>query len=170
LPLHLHTEFSGVPEKIQSEWIREGLEILRGHGLNPTIFVAPRHGFDHATLRALRNEGIQMLSDGFARVPFIRGGVTWIPQQVWRPVKKKKGLWTICVHSNFANAGQVTQLHAFLSEHAAQFTSVERVLTELSPARLSLNERCHETLALWRTRAAQAKRRWKLNPRFRARG
>jgi predicted deacetylase len=170
LPLHLHSEFSGVPEEIQSEWISEGLEILRGHGLNPTIFVAPRHGFDHATLRALRNEGIQMLSDGFARVPLIRGGVTWIPQQLWRPVKKKKGLWTICVHSNFANAAQVAQLHAFLTAHAAQFTSLERVLAELSPDRLSLNERFHETLALWRTRAAKVRRLWKLNPLFRGRG
>ncbi|MFY9854676.1 MAG: DUF2334 domain-containing protein, partial [Terracidiphilus sp.] len=25
LPLHRHTEFSGVPEEIQSDWIREGL-------------------------------------------------------------------------------------------------------------------------------------------------
>ncbi|MGA2831903.1 MAG: DUF2334 domain-containing protein [Terracidiphilus sp.] len=169
LPLHLHTEFSGVPEEIQSEWIREGLKILRGHGLNPKIFVAPRHGFDHATLRALRGEGIQMLSDGFARVPFVRGGVAWIPQQLWRPVEKNKGLWTICLHSNFANAAQVAQLRDFLSEHGTQFTSVERVMAELSPAELSLNEKCRENLALWRTRAAKAKRRWKLNPRFRAR-
>jgi predicted deacetylase len=169
LPLHLHTEFSGVPEETQQRWIREGLEILRGHGLNPKIFVAPRHGFDHATLRALRDEGIEVLSDGFARVPFIRGGVAWIPQQLWRPVEKNKGLWTICVHSNFANEAQVAQLHAFLIEHAAQFTSVERVLAELSPAELVLNERCRETLALWRIRAAQAGRRWKLNPRFRGR-
>ncbi len=170
LPLHLHTEFSGVPEETQQLWLREGLEILRGHGLNPKIFVAPRHGFDHATLRALRNEGIEMLCDGFARVPFIRGGITWIPQQLWRPVKKDKGLWTICVHSNFANAAQVVQLHAFLNEHGTQFTSVERVLAELSPSELNLNERCHETLALWRTRAAQAKRRWKFTPHFHGRG
>jgi len=170
LPLHHHTEFSGVPEEVQREWIREGLGILRGHGLNPKIFVAPRHGFDNATLRALGNEGIQAISDGFARVPFVRSGITWIPQQLWRPVEKSKGLWTICVHSNFANAGEVARLHAFLSEHAAQFTSVERVLAELSPARLSLNERRHETLALWRTRTAQATRRWKLRPRFRGRG
>ncbi|MGA3012063.1 MAG: DUF2334 domain-containing protein [Terracidiphilus sp.] len=169
LPLHLHSEFSGVPEETQQRWIREGLEILRSHGLNPKVFVAPRHGFDHATLRALRNEGIEMLSDGFARVPFIRGGVTWIPQQLWRPVKKNKGLWTICVHSNFASAVQVEQLHDFLREHGPQFISVERVLAELSPAELGLNEHCRETLALWRTRAAQVKRRWTPRAHFRAR-
>ena len=170
LPLHDHTEFSGVPEEVQRKWIRKGLEILRGHGLNPTIFVAPRHGFDNATLRALGNEGIQAISDGFARVPFKRGGITWIPQQLWRSVEKTKGLWTICVHSNFSNADQVAHLHAFLGEHAAQFTSLTRVLAELSPARLSLNELCHETLALRRTRTAQAVRRWKLHAGFRGRG
>jgi predicted deacetylase len=170
LPLHVYTEFSGVPEEIQSEWIREGLEILRGQGLNPTMFVAPRHGFDHATLRALRNEGIEILSDGFARVPFIRGGVTWIPQQLWRPVEKSKGLWTICVHSNTATAAQVAQLYDFLSEHAAQFTSVGRVVSELSPGRLSLTERFHEAFALSRTRAGKVRRLWKLISRFRGRG
>jgi predicted deacetylase len=170
LPLHVYTEFSGVPEETQQQWLREGLAILRGHGLNPTIFVAPRHGFDYATLRALGKEGIQMLSDGFARVPFIRGGIAWIPQQLWRPVEKSKGLWTICVHSNTATAAQVADLRAFLSEHAAQFTSVERVLAELSPGGLSLIERFHETLALWRTRAGKVRRLWKLISRFRGRG
>jgi predicted deacetylase len=170
LPLHAYTEFSGVPEETQSEWIREGLEILRGQGLNPTIFVAPRHGFDHATLRVLQREGIEMLSDGFARVPFTRGGVTWIPQQLWRPVEKSKGLWTICVHSNSANAAQIAQLHEFLRDHAAQFTSVERVVAELSPGGLSLIERFHETFALWRTRAGKVRRLWKLISRFRRQG
>ncbi len=149
LPLHDHTEFSGVPEEVQSEWIREGLKILRSHGLNPRIFVAPRHGFDNATLRALGNEGIQALSDGFARVPFMRDGITWIPQQLWRPVEKNKGLWTICVHSNSANAGQVAHLHAFLSEHAAQFTSLERVLAELSPCRTEPERTMPSKLLRW---------------------
>jgi len=169
VPLHNHSEFAGVDEETQRQWIHSGLKILRGHGLNPRIWVAPRHGFDASTLRALSHEGIKLLSDGFARLPFTRGGLTWIPQQLWRPVEKNKGLWTICLHSNFANAAQVAQLRDFLSEHGTQFTSVERVMAELSPAELSLNEKCRENLALWRTRAAKAKRRWKLNPRFRAR-
>jgi hypothetical protein len=165
LPLHRHAEFAGVPEETQRRWIREGLGILRGQGLNPTVFVAPRHGFDHATLRALRKEGIQLLSDGFARVPFTRGGLTWIPQQLWGPVMKKKGLWTICVHSNFTHSAQVAQLHAFLRQHSAQFTSVDRVLAELHPAKLSLTERLYEAWALWRVQASRARKRRKLRSR-----
>jgi len=43
VPLHRHSEFSGVPEETQRAWIHAGLEILRGHGLNPRVFVAPCH-------------------------------------------------------------------------------------------------------------------------------
>jgi predicted deacetylase len=162
LPLHHHTEFAGVPEVTQQRWIRTGRGILRGQGLNPTIFVAPRHGFDHTTLRALRREGIPLLSDGFARVPFERGGITWIPQQLWRPVKKSSGLWTICIHSNFTRAAQVDELRAFIRTHAAQFTSLDRVLAEYPPAGLGPIERLYEAWALWRAQVRRARRRRKL--------
>jgi predicted deacetylase len=165
LPLHSRTEFAGVPEQTQRQWIREGLGILRSQGLHPTIWVAPNHVFDRATLRALLKEGIALLSDGFARVPFTRGGLTWIPQQLWEPVEKSQGLWTICLHSNFTHATQVAQLRAFLHENAAQFTSVERVLSDLQPARLSVFEGIYENLALWRIRASRTRKKWKMRLR-----
>jgi len=159
LALHRRSEFAGVAENVQRQWIRAGLGILRDHGLNPTLWVAPRHGFDGSTLRVLREQGIHALSDGFARVPFKRGGLTWIPQQLWEPVDKQKGLWTICIHPNSAGSLLVAQLQLFLRHHAAQFTSVERVLDELCPGELSLGERLYEKLALWRAQASHARKR-----------
>jgi predicted deacetylase len=159
VPLHRHSEFAGVPAETQREWIDAGLEILRGQGLNPRVWVAPRHGFDANTLAALCSEGIEVLSDGLARGPVKRGGVTWIPQQLWAPVEKSEGLWTICVHTNTARALLVDQLSEFLGRHATQFTSVDRVLTELKPARLSLGERIYESVAMWRVRASRSSKR-----------
>jgi hypothetical protein len=160
LPLHERTEFAGVPEHTQRQWIHEGLGLLRGKGLDPKIWVAPRHGFDRTTLRALRAEGIKVLSDGLARIPFRRGGVTWIPQQLWEPVEKSKGLWTICIHSNSTRSFQVDELREFLRRHAAQFTSVERVLAEFKASRLSTGERLYESLALFGARTSRARKRW----------
>ena len=157
--LHRFTEFAGVPRETQRQWIEAGASILRDKGLDPRVWVAPRHGFDRNTLWALRSEGIGVLSDGFARVPFTRGGITWLPQQLWSPVEKPSGLWTICVHSNTASSSLLDQLRAFLLQHAAQFTSVDRVVAELKPARLRTAERVYEILALWRVRSARAKRR-----------
>lgn len=150
LPLQPMSEFAGVTADRQREWIRAGLKILRSEGLMPRVWVAPRHGFDGGTLHVLRQEGIAALSDGFARGPVFRNGVIWVPQQLWEPEEKTRGLWTICIHSNTASQSLVAHLEAFLARHHRQFTSLDRVLTELSPARLSLLEQLREKIALQR--------------------
>jgi predicted deacetylase len=153
VPLHRETEFAGVGEETQRTWIREGLAILRRHGLHPTIWVAPRHGFDRATLRVLRSEGIGIVSDGFARRPFVREGLTWIPQQLWAPQAKQSGLWTICLHANTPPDSFAGQLRRFVRDHAQQFTSVERVVAELDPAPLTVPERMQARATLLRIRS-----------------
>ena len=153
VPLHRWTEFAGVDEEKQRRWIRAGLEILRARGLNPSIWVAPRHGFDRATLRVLREEGISLLSDGFALRPFLRNGMTWIPQQLWAPESKPHGLWTICLHANTAPDSEVERLREFLSGHASQFTTVERVLAEFKPDPLDPWERLRGEMAMLRIRS-----------------
>jgi peptidoglycan/xylan/chitin deacetylase (PgdA/CDA1 family) len=161
LKLHLETEFAGVDESQQRQWIRAGLDILRGNGLNPRLFVAPRHGFDRTTLRALASEGLGILSDGFARRPFMRYDVFWIPQQLWEPVRKKTGLWTICIHTNTATPSVESKLERFLAKHAHQFTTFGRVIADNQPTQLRWNERVVETLANLRVRISAERSRRK---------
>ncbi|MGA7242421.1 MAG: DUF2334 domain-containing protein [Terracidiphilus sp.] len=163
LGLHKETEFAGAEESLQREWIRCGLAILRGHGLNPRLFVAPRHGFDNATLRALACEGLGILSDGFARRPFMRSEVLWIPQQLWEPVPKETGLWTICVHPNTASATHEVKLQEFLAKSAHQFTSFADVVADTSLSRLLWNERVEEALTNLRVRVSRARSRTALS-------
>jgi predicted deacetylase len=156
LDLHRTSEFAGVPAGTQRAWIGEGVRILRGHGLHPNIWVAPRHGFDEHTIQALRSEGIALLSDGFARVPFVRCGITWIPQQLWGPVEKDRGLWTICVHPNTASGAEIVALRGFVAAHATQFTSVDRVLASFQPDPLTLAERIQTVCALRRLKLSHS--------------
>jgi len=158
--LHRISEFAGVPAETQRARIGEGIRILRGHGLDPNIWVAPRHGFDRNTLSALREEGILHLSDGFARVPFLQSGLTWIPQQLWAPVEKDRGLWTVCVHPNTACDAEIAALRGFLAVHAAQFTSLDRVIFRFEPAALTIVERIQAVCALRRFKISRAGRRW----------
>jgi predicted deacetylase len=157
--LHCVSEFAGVPAATQRSWIGEGIRILRGHGLDPNVWIAPRHGFDRNTLAALREEGILFLSDGFARVPFLQGGLTWIPQQLWAPVEKKRGLWTVCVHPNTARDAEIAALRGFLDVHAAQFTSLDRVIFRFDPATLTVAARIQAVCALRRLKISHAGRR-----------
>jgi predicted deacetylase len=152
LKLHEETEFAGVEESMQRQWIRTGLKLLRGYGLSPRLFVAPRHGFDRCTLRALSREGLGVLSDGFARRPFVRNDIMWIPQQLWEPVVKKAGLWTICMHTNTAAPALEDKLEKFLHENANRITSFDRVMANAQPGGLYWNERLNESLATLRAR------------------
>lgn len=164
LGLHHTSEFAGIPAEVQNAWIREGLTILRGHGLSPRIFVAPRHGFDAHTLQALLSEGIALLSDGFASRPYLGHGVAWIPQQLWAPLEKPSGVWTICIHPNTARGEEIVKLRAFLGEHTVQFTSVDRVLAEYPPAALTLGERICAEINLFRIKVSWAMRRTARSP------
>jgi len=82
-------------------------------------------------------------------------------------VEKSSGLWTICIHSNFTHARQVDELRAFIRDHAAQFTSVDRVLADYLPAQLGLTEQLYEAWALWRAQVRQARRRRKVRQQLR---
>lgn len=156
LGLHTVTEFAGIPEHTQAEWIRSGLEVLRRNGLSPRVFVAPRHGFDSATLRALISANLPFLSDGFASRLFTRGGVVWIPQQLWEPVEKSRGLWTICLHTNTASSQVQESLRYFLHRFADRFTTFDEVAAVATPARFSWNERMCEAVAQYRLRLRSA--------------
>jgi predicted deacetylase len=159
LGLHAMSEFAGIDLETQRQWIRAGIGILRENALEPRLWVGPRHGFDRNTLQALREEGLNYISDGFARVPYRRYGATWIPQQLWAPVAKPKGLWTICIHPQFARESDLERLRLFLKGCWPQFTSFERVLREFEGTALPFSERIYEGVALWRAQRRARRRR-----------
>lgn len=154
--LHGQSEFAGVAYAAQREWIRAGLRILRSHWLEPRVWVAPRHGFDGATCRALRANGIEIISDGWAQRPFRRRGLTWLPQQLWGPVAKSAGLWTICMHPNTAREQDVEALRSFLDRHASQFTGVNQVLRDWVPEERTFQDHCFQ----WRIAATRRAKLW----------
>ena len=159
LGLHTRSEFAGVGLETQRQWIDTGFRILRERGLHPRMWIAPRHGFDLNTMRALRDTGVRYMSDGFARVPHRRHGITWIPQQLWRPVLKDTGLWTICIHPYAAGGSDALRLEQFLELHAHAFTSFDRVVNEFLCAPLGWWERAYERIALLRTQRRHRRRR-----------
>ncbi len=158
MPMHRETEFAGVAAETQQEWIRIGLKMLRGRRLRPRLFIAPRHGFDANTLLSLKTEGIGYLSDGLAQVPVMRGGVVWIPQQIWEPVEMPAGLWTICLHSNTASDEGVAMLRRFLTRNRERVTSFDRVIAEYPVDSLGLHGRLREEAALMRLRMTRWRR------------
>jgi len=99
--INQRSEFAGLSYDEQLYKLRCSMEIFQRERLNPGVWVAPAHSFDHGTLQALREVGIRIVSDGFALSPYSDAqGMVWVPQQLWRFRQFPAGVWTVCTHVN----------------------------------------------------------------------
>lgn len=129
VPWWRQSEFAGHPPEVQRHRLREGQRALQGQGLDPTVWVAPSHSFDAATLDAVRDLGIRIVSDGVSPRPFVdERGLTWIPAPPWRPALPG-GTWTRCVHPNQLRSAE--ELERFCRAHRTRLLGSGFRLSEL---------------------------------------
>jgi len=123
--INKRSEFAGRPFDDQLKRIREGLAIFAGHGLRADAWVAPAHSFDAATVAALSQCGLRVISDGLFVNPHVDDlGMTWIPQQMWRFRSLPTGVWTVCLHHNRWTETDVTRFRRDLRNYRTRFTDV----------------------------------------------
>lgn len=126
-PMWSKSEFAGLSIEEQKEKIKNGVAIMREHGINPKFFFAPSHTFDENTLTALREESdIRVISDTIALKPYRHGDFIFMPQFGGHCCEMKmKGLFTFCFHPNTMNDSAFEQTEMFLKKHYAEFTSFD---------------------------------------------
>lgn len=119
------TEFAGLPYDEQLRKISSGKKIIgEKTGQIPTWFMAPSHSLDSNTCKALKASSFTHITDGIALYPFNKYGLTWVPQQLWRPKSMPFGTWTICLHPNTMSDKEIDTLIAFIKSHAKQFQNI----------------------------------------------
>ncbi len=102
-PIGNKSEFAGLSFRRQDEMIREGKEILFNHGIVTDIFMAPSHSFDKNTIRALKNNGFYVITDGFGTTPFRSLDMVFYPISVVRSKSlsdASDGIVTFVYHAN----------------------------------------------------------------------
>jgi hypothetical protein len=115
VPYYKRSEFAGLSLEQQKEKIRAAWRIFLSQGIEPQIWVAPAHSFDRLTLVALREEtSIRVVSDGIAWDTFYAYGFHWIPQQLWKLVSRRSGLWTVCLHPNQIDGQAAEELRSHI--------------------------------------------------------
>ena len=102
-PIGNKSEFAGLSFEKQDAMIREGRRIFKNNGLSTDIFMAPSHSFDYSTIKALKKNGFDKITDGFGNAPYEKGGITYYPISVSRSKTlkdKSEGLVTFVYHTN----------------------------------------------------------------------
>lgn len=126
LKINKKSEFAGLTYEEQLEKIKAGKEISESN-LNTNIkwWMAPAHSFDENTCKALKKLGFEYITDGIALFPFEKYSLTWIPQQIWSPVKKMFGDWTICIHPNTINDEYLHNMEKFIVQNNEFCTNID---------------------------------------------
>jgi predicted deacetylase len=116
-PYYNTSEFAGLKKNIQCNLIKKSYKKFLKQGIRPKVWVAPRHTFDANTLKALEEETpIRIISDGIAFQPYNFKNFIFVPQQLWWPIKKKFGIWTICLHPNTMSNTKIDELKKIFSK------------------------------------------------------
>ena len=96
-------------------------------GVKIEWWMAPSHSFDENTCKALKSLNFKYITDGIALFPFDKFGLTWVPQQLWKPRKKMFGTWTICIHPNSINENFIKDLESFVKNNSGNFLNIDFV-------------------------------------------
>ena len=118
LRINKYSEFAGLPYDEQSKKIKNGLEILKKQNIHCTTFMAPAHSFDKNTLKALKENGISKLTDGYGLYPAKINGLLHVPQLTAMPKKMLFGVYTFCLHPSNMNKAQIVATEKFIKENS----------------------------------------------------
>ncbi|BDU71779.1 DUF2334 domain-containing protein [Mesoterricola silvestris] len=137
-----HSEFAGLPYDTQLDMLRSALAIFQANGVRADGFVAPSHSFDLNTLKALREVGIKVISDGLWPWPHRDPeGMFWVPQQLWRFSPRPAGVWTVCLHHNKWSDKTLKHFRSELARYASRLTDVPTVMADHAGRPLTLVDR-----------------------------
>lgn len=134
--LNARSEFSGLPIAEQRQKINSALQVFAANGVEPSVWIAPAHSFDDATLSALYDAGIRAISDGFFMSPVRWKDMTWVPQQLWRYRPMPMGIWTICYHPNSFLSANIQSLRSLLISLRDQLMTFDEAANIARPIRM----------------------------------
>ena len=112
LGINPFSEFAGLPYEVQLEKLQTGRRILEENGIRTDIFMAPGHTYDRNTLKALKECGFRIITDGLSSKPYLEDGILCIPCRL-RGFKTPKGINTVCLHTNLMDEQDMEELDAF---------------------------------------------------------
>ena len=126
--INAYSEFAGLPYAEQHAKLKRALTIFERYGVRADAWVAPAHAFDMSTVNALKDLGVDVISDGFFARAVKRLGALWVPQQIWQFRPMPFGLWTVCYHHNHFSELEIRRFESDVESFASQIVSLDDVI------------------------------------------
>lgn len=147
LGINPFSEFAGLDFEIQKQKLQAGKQILEDNGIVTDIFMAPGHTYDKNTLKALRECGFKVVTDGLYYKPYYEDGLLFVPCRL-RGFKRPEGVDTVCLHTNLMDEQDVKELDAFCKENRDVIIDFEPQRYEMSAGQRTFAVRLTERTVL----------------------
>lgn len=123
LKINNRSEFAGLSKDEQNEKIMKGIQIFNDNRIKIDAFMAPAHSFDNITIECLKENDINVITDGYSFYPYYKNDVLLVPQLFSRPRRMPFGIYTWCLHTNSMSEKGIDELEMFIKENKEDIIS-----------------------------------------------
>lgn len=117
LRINNRSEFAGLSKEKQNKKIKKGIQVFEDKKIRIDAFMAPAHSFDKITIECLKENGINVITDGYGLYPYYEEDVLFVPQLFSRPRKMPFGIYTWCLHTNSMSDKVIDELEIFIKDN-----------------------------------------------------
>ncbi len=122
------SEFYGHPLEIQIEKISKGLKIFRSEGIKVRSFFAPNHTYDLNTFKALKENNLTKIIDGYGFFPYEEFGIHFIPQLFYKEIMLPFGIQSTQVHLNYMDENNFAKFKNFIIKNKKNIINFDDAL------------------------------------------
>ena len=125
------SEFYGHSLEKQINKISKALEIFNNEGVKVKSFFAPNHTYDLNTFKALKENNLTNVIDGYGFFPYNEFEVNFIPQLFYKEIMLPFGIQSTQVHLNYMNENDFSKFEKFIIKNKSRVLEFKEVLNTL---------------------------------------
>ena len=131
------SEFYGHPLEIQIEKISKGLKIFHSEGIKVRSFFAPNHTYDLNTFKALKENNLTKIIDGYGFFPYEEHGIQFIPQLFYKEIMLPFGIQSTQVHLNYMDENNFEKFKNFIIKNKKNIINFDEALNASNNGKFS---------------------------------
>ena len=124
-----NSEFYGLNYLSQLEKIKTGLEEFKKQKIKVRSFFAPNHIYDNNTLKALKDNDIKIIIDGYGLFPFFKDEILFIPQLFHKEIFLPFGIQSTQMHINDWNEKAFKTFEDFVKRNHSRIVNLDYIVS-----------------------------------------
>ena len=128
-----NSEFYGLEYSKQLSKIESGLSEFAKRQIKVRSFFAPNHIYDENTLKALKENDIKIIIDGYGLFPFFKDDLLFIPQLFYREIFLPFGIQATQLHINYWDNKDLERFENFIVKHHNKIVDLDYIIDITDP-------------------------------------